>query len=169
MLKSADDPIFGYYFQYFVNNMRFCHFFQKWVRFLPSALEITHPYKFWVNLVKVEFFVKFDPKFWSKKCDFGDFHQFDSKFVGECNFVRWSRIFDSFLPNLTVSQVIGQILQKVSENQVISIFVHRANEPGLTGSTNLRSILIQSGPQKFKLITQIATAVVILTEKSEKL
>ena len=155
MLKSADDPIFGYYFQYFVNNMRFCHFFQKWVRFLSSALEITHPYKFWVNLVKVEFFVKFDPKFRSEKCDFGDFHQIDSKFVGKCKFVRWSRIFILLLPNLAVSKVIGQILQKVSKNRVVSTFEHRANGPGLRGCTNFIIFLIRQEGKKLKFITQM--------------
>ena len=76
------------------------------------------------------FFVNFDPKFWSKNRHFGSFHQFDSKFVERCNFQRWSQILNSFLPKFTVSRVIGRILQKVSENQVVNILCPRVTSQG---------------------------------------
>ena len=100
--------------------------------------------------MKVQFSVNFDSKLRSKNCDFVDLRQYTSKFA--------SIIFAL----LDCISSCGQLVQKVSENRVVCIFVYQANEPGLTGDKNLRSFSIQSEPQKLKLIKRIAIAAVIL-------
>ena len=67
-----------------------------------------------------------------------------------------------------MAKVIGKIPKKATKNRVVSIFVHQANEPGLTGNQNLRMVLIQSEPKKHLFITQITKADEYLIEMYKK-